>query len=123
MFRLIDGFETIDVDIPADEPAVSLERVRWLGRDFFKYKDFYTNMFASWMGDFDNPVINMRTVVSGPLKLRSMEPIERDIQLFKKALRHMPPTRRPSTASSRRSGWRSSSGTSTTRPTMTSWSR
>jgi 5-methyltetrahydropteroyltriglutamate--homocysteine methyltransferase len=85
MFQLIDGFETIDVHIPADEPAVSLERVRWLGRDFFKYEDFYTNMFATWMGDFDNPVINLRTVVSGPLKLRSTEPIEQDIQLFKKA--------------------------------------
>jgi methionine synthase II (cobalamin-independent) len=36
MFELIDGFETVDVDIPADEPAVSLERVRWLGRDFFE---------------------------------------------------------------------------------------
>ena len=86
MFQLIDGFETVDVHIPADEPAVSPERVRWLGRDFFKYEDFYTDMFATWMGDVDNPVINLRTVVGGPLKLRSMEPIEQDIQLFKKAL-------------------------------------
>jgi hypothetical protein len=43
-------------------------------------------MFATWMGDRDNPVINMRTVVSGPLRLRSTEPLEQDIQLFKKAL-------------------------------------
>jgi len=93
MFRLIDGFETIDAHIPADEPAVSLERVRWLGRDFFKYEDFYANMFATWMGSRDNPVINMRTVVSGPLKLRSTEPIEQDIQLFKKALAAHAPDR------------------------------
>lgn len=86
MFELIEGFETIDAGIPDTEPAVSLERVRWLGRDFFRYADFYDNMFSTWMANVDNPVINMRTVVSGPLKLRSMEPIERDIALFQQAL-------------------------------------
>jgi len=33
-------------DIPANEPAVSLERVRWLGRDFFKYTDCGTPWHA-----------------------------------------------------------------------------
>jgi 5-methyltetrahydropteroyltriglutamate--homocysteine methyltransferase len=86
MFQLIEGFETIAPNIPADEPPVSLERVRWLGRDFFKYEDFYADMFATMMGANDNPVMSMRTVVSGPLKLRSIEPFEQDIRLFKKAL-------------------------------------
>ena len=86
MFQLIDGFETVTPSIPAGEPAVSLERVRWLGRDFFTYGDFYADMFGTMMGDFDNPVMSMRTVVSGPLKLKSIEPFEQDIQLFKKAL-------------------------------------
>jgi 5-methyltetrahydropteroyltriglutamate--homocysteine methyltransferase len=86
VFQLVEGFETITPNIPAGEPPVSLERVRWLGRDFFRYEDFYADMFATMMGTADNPVMSMRTVVSGPLKLRSIEPFERDIQLFKKAL-------------------------------------
>src|SRR5579871_597245 len=43
IFRLVEGFETIDPHIPDDEPIVSLERVRWLSRDMLKYTDFYSN--------------------------------------------------------------------------------
>jgi 5-methyltetrahydropteroyltriglutamate--homocysteine methyltransferase len=86
MFQLIEGFEEIIPDIPADEPAVSLERVRWLGRDFFKYDHFYADMFATMMGEQENLALAPRTVVSGPLKLRGIEPFERDIKLFKQAL-------------------------------------
>ncbi|HVT71204.1 MAG TPA: hypothetical protein VHF26_25890 [Trebonia sp.] len=91
MFQLIEGFETVTPEIPPDEPAVSGERVRWVGRDFFRYEDFYADMFATMMGKTDNPLMSMRTIVSGPLKLKSTEPFERDIQLFKKALARYAP--------------------------------
>jgi len=87
VFRLVEGFETIDPHISDQEPVVSLERVRWLSRDMFTYADFYTDMFGSMMGRVrNNPAMSMRTVVTGPLKLRSLEPFEHDIQLFKEAL-------------------------------------
>jgi 5-methyltetrahydropteroyltriglutamate--homocysteine methyltransferase len=87
VFQLVEGFETIPFNIPADEPPVSLERVRWLGRDFFKYSDFYEDMFSHMMGrNAGNTLMSMRTVVNGPLKLKSIEPFEHDIALFKQAL-------------------------------------
>ncbi|MBV8087949.1 MAG: hypothetical protein JO247_24320 [Chloroflexi bacterium] len=91
VFRLVEGFETKQIDLPPNEPVVSLERVRWLSRDMLKYDDFYTDMFRTMAGGSrnvanNNPMLSMRTVVSGPLKLRSIEPFEHDIQLFKKAI-------------------------------------
>jgi 5-methyltetrahydropteroyltriglutamate--homocysteine methyltransferase len=87
IFQLVEGFETIPISLSADEPPVSLERVRWLSRDMLKYTDFYEDMFASMMGsNAGNPLMSMRTVVNGPLKLSSIEPFERDIALFKSAL-------------------------------------
>src|SRR6476659_4232521 len=41
IFRLVEGFETINPNMPAAEPVVSLERVRWLSRDMFRYTHFY----------------------------------------------------------------------------------
>lgn len=87
VFELVEGFETKEFHVPDSEPPVSLERVRWLSRDMLKYTDFYEDMFSSMMGrNTDNPIMSMRTVVNGPLKLRSTEPFENDIALFKKAL-------------------------------------
>ena len=84
IFRLVEGFETIDPNIPDEEPSVSLERVRWLSRDMFTYRDFYEDMFGGDEGRAaNNQRGSMRTVVNGPLKLRSIEPFEHDIQLFK----------------------------------------
>lgn len=92
IFRLVEGFETINFNLPANEPPVSAERVRWLSRDMLRYTDFYADMFGSRMGrGASNTLMSMRTVVNGPLKLRSIEPFEHDIQLFKKALQaHAP---------------------------------
>ncbi len=88
---MVEGFETVPIDLPADEPPVSLERVRWLSRDMLKYTDFYEDMFGSMMGgSATSRNRSMRTVVSGPLKLSSIEPFERDIALFKQALAACP---------------------------------
>lgn len=91
VFQQVEGFESVEVTLPESEPEVSLERVRWLGRDMFKYQDFYRDMFFG-MGGPTEPG-RMRTfptqprmVVNGPLKLRSIEPFEQDIALFKAAL-------------------------------------
>jgi 5-methyltetrahydropteroyltriglutamate--homocysteine methyltransferase len=95
IFRTVEGFETIDPNIPDEEPVVSLERVRWLSRDMFTYRDFYEDMFGARMARraANTPPRPMRTVVTGPLKLRSLEPFEQDIQLFKKALQTHAPDR------------------------------
>jgi 5-methyltetrahydropteroyltriglutamate--homocysteine methyltransferase len=92
VFRLVEGFESVDPMISADEPRVSLERTRWLGRDMFRYRDFYEDMFGAMGGRrATTPQPALRTVVTGPLKLRSIEPFEQDIRLFKNALQaHAP---------------------------------
>src|SRR5690242_11646199 len=73
VFRLVEGFQNINPNIAEDEPVVSLERVRWLSRDMFKYTAFYEDMFGSMGGrNRSNRPMNMRTVVKGPLKLRSL---------------------------------------------------
>ena len=97
MFELVEGFEMRPIRVPESEPPVSLERVRWLSRDMLTYTDFYQDMFAGMAGANGRTPPRasappMRTVVSGPLKLRSIEPFERDIQLFKKALAEHAPT-------------------------------
>jgi 5-methyltetrahydropteroyltriglutamate--homocysteine methyltransferase len=92
IFRLVEGFETINPNIPQEEPIVSLDRVRWLSRDMFTYRAFYEDMFGAMMGrGANNPLRSVRTVVTGPLKLRSLKPFEQDIRLFKTALQaHAP---------------------------------
>ena len=56
------------------------------------YRAFYEDMFAATMGrGANNPLGSTRTVVTGPLKLRSLEPFEQDIRLFRTALQtHAP---------------------------------
>lgn len=85
IFELVEGFETAPMTLPADEPVVSLERVRWLSRDMLRFNSFYSHMFADTMPS-ENPLLAMRTSVTGPLRLKSLEPFERDIQLFKEVL-------------------------------------
>jgi 5-methyltetrahydropteroyltriglutamate--homocysteine methyltransferase len=85
IFELVEGFETVPMDLPADEPVVSLERVRWLSRDMLRFRSFYTHMFANMMPS-DNRLMAMRTKVTRPLKLKSLERFEQDIRLFKQVL-------------------------------------
>lgn len=85
IFELVEGFETTPLNVAVHEPVVSLERVRWLSRDMLRFNSFYTHMFTDMMPS-ENRLMAMRTRVTGPLKLRSLEPFQRDIQLFKEVL-------------------------------------
>ena len=71
---------------------MSLERVRWLSRDMFTYSDFYETCSARWrVASRTTRAGRCAQSCRGPLKLRSLEPFEHDIQLFKNALQaHAP---------------------------------
>jgi 5-methyltetrahydropteroyltriglutamate--homocysteine methyltransferase len=90
-FGLMDGFEGRQVSLPEGEVFPSPKQVRWISREMKQFPDFYANMFEQT--NMGNPGARtaMRTVVTGPLKLRTLEPFERDIRMFKEILKKQAP--------------------------------
>jgi 5-methyltetrahydropteroyltriglutamate--homocysteine methyltransferase len=83
----VEGFDSIDPGLPAAEPLVSEERIRWLSRDMLVYKDFYNDMFERLAGGaVSSPLHLPRTVVTGPLRLKTLKPFADDIRQFKEVL-------------------------------------
>jgi len=87
LFGLIEGFETRQVDLPVGEPVPSPKVIRWISREMKQFPDFHYDMFEQTkMGDH-NARSGMKTVVVGALKLKTLEPFERDIRIFKEVLK------------------------------------
>ena len=86
LFGLIEGFENRQVSLPEGERVPSPKQIRWISREMEQFPDFYANMFEQ--ANMGNPRARsaMQTVVTGPLKLRTLEPFERDIRMFKEVL-------------------------------------
>jgi len=84
VYEAIDGFEVKPVELADGESFLSPRAIRWLPRDFERFPDFYTNMFER-LGDIANR-FKSRMCVTGPLKLKGLEPLKRDLQVFKQAL-------------------------------------
>jgi 5-methyltetrahydropteroyltriglutamate--homocysteine methyltransferase len=91
LFGLLDGVTQEPVKRAPDESILTTRSIRWLPREMLKFQDFYLSMFER-MGiggssTADQPDrLATRPVVTGPLKLRSMEPLERDLAIFKEVL-------------------------------------
>jgi 5-methyltetrahydropteroyltriglutamate--homocysteine methyltransferase len=86
LFGLIEGFENRQVSLPEGQRVPSPKQIRWISREMEQFPDFYANMFEQT--NLGNPRARsaMQTVVTGPLKLRTVEPFERDIRMFKEIL-------------------------------------
>jgi 5-methyltetrahydropteroyltriglutamate--homocysteine methyltransferase len=84
VYQVIDGFETKPVELAADETFLSPRAIRWLPRDMQRFPDFYTDMYERR----GTPLNRFRTrmCVTGPLKLKTLEPLKRDLKLFKNAM-------------------------------------
>src|SRR4051812_45074419 len=84
VYEAIDGFETRPIELAAGESFLSPRVIRWLPRDMERFPDFYTNMHER-MGNVANR-LRSRMYVTGPLKLKTLEPLKHDLQIFKDAL-------------------------------------
>ena len=82
MYEAIEGFETKPVELAEGESFLSPRAIRWLPREMQQFPDFYTSMFER-LGQTNR---RTRICVTGPLKLKSLEPLQRDLQVFKTAL-------------------------------------
>ncbi|MBV9595713.1 MAG: epoxyalkane--coenzyme M transferase [Chloroflexi bacterium] len=85
VYEAIEGFETKPVELAEGESFLSPRAIRWLPRDMLRFPDFYTNMFERMWGGSNR--FRTRMCVTGPLKLKSLEPVQRDLEIFKNALR------------------------------------
>jgi 5-methyltetrahydropteroyltriglutamate--homocysteine methyltransferase len=85
VYEAIEGFESRPVELAEGESFLSPRAIRWLPRDMQRYPDFYTNMFERMWGGPNR--LRTRMCVTGPLKLKTLEPLKRDLQIFKDALR------------------------------------
>ncbi|HEY2593702.1 MAG TPA: epoxyalkane--coenzyme M transferase [Chloroflexota bacterium] len=83
VYEAIEGFETKPVELAEGESFLSPRAIRWLPRDMQRYPDFYTDMYTRR----GTPPERFRTrlCVTGPLKLKTLEPLQRDLQRFKAA--------------------------------------
>jgi 5-methyltetrahydropteroyltriglutamate--homocysteine methyltransferase len=87
VYEAIDGFETKPVELADGESFLSPNVIRWLPRDMQRFPDFYTSMYERMGRQPDSsPRFRTRTCVTGPLKLKTLEPLKRDLQLFKDAM-------------------------------------
>ena len=84
VYEALDGFEARPVELEDGESFLSPRAIRWLPRDMQRYPDFYTNMFERMWGTSSR--FRTRMCVTGPLKLKSLEPVQRDLRIFKAAL-------------------------------------
>jgi hypothetical protein len=85
VYEAIEGFETTPVELAEGESFLSPRAIRWLPRDMQRFPDFYTNMLERMWGGSNR--LRTRMCVTGPLKLKTLEPLKRDLQIFKNALR------------------------------------
>jgi 5-methyltetrahydropteroyltriglutamate--homocysteine methyltransferase len=91
LFSLLEGVTQETVQLEPNESILTTKAIRWLPREMLTFEDFYQSMFERMgMGgassaDRPNPM-RTRPVVTGPLKLKSMEPLERDLKIFKEVL-------------------------------------
>jgi 5-methyltetrahydropteroyltriglutamate--homocysteine methyltransferase len=88
VFELLEGVEYKPAEFTPGESYVSPKTIRYLSRDMLKFQDFYEDMYArrgSVPTSSSDPRLN-RPVVTGPLKLKTMEPLEEDLKTFKAAL-------------------------------------
>jgi 5-methyltetrahydropteroyltriglutamate--homocysteine methyltransferase len=91
LFGLLEGVTQEPVKREPGDSILSTEAIRWLPREMLRFQDFYLNMFERMgMGgsaSSDQPDrFSSRPVTTGPLKLRSMEPLEQDLAIFKEVL-------------------------------------
>jgi 5-methyltetrahydropteroyltriglutamate--homocysteine methyltransferase len=72
------------VDLAEDESFINPKAIRWLPRDMLRFPDFYADMYVRR----GTPRSRFRTriCVTGPLKLKTLEPLKRDVQIFKDAM-------------------------------------
>jgi hypothetical protein len=83
-YEAIDGFETKPVELSQGASFLSPRAIRWFPRDMERFPDFYTNMYER-MG-MATSRFRTRMCVTGPFKLKTLEPLKRDLQIFKDAL-------------------------------------
>jgi 5-methyltetrahydropteroyltriglutamate--homocysteine methyltransferase len=85
VYEAIEGFETKPVDLADGESFLSPRVIRWFPRDMHRFPDFYANMYERMGGPANR--FRTRMCVTGPLKLKTLEPLKRDLEIFKDALR------------------------------------
>ena len=91
LFGLLEGVTQELVERDPEESILSTKMIRWLPREMLKFQDFYLSMFerlgmgGSSSSDQPDPLAT-KPVVTGPLRLKSMEPLERDLAIFKEVL-------------------------------------
>jgi len=90
-YQVIEGFELKPVDVSDGESILSPNVMRFALRSWHQFSDFYLDMFerlgfSSEGGKFP-PMFANRQVVTGPFKLKTLEPFQRDIEIFKQALK------------------------------------
>jgi 5-methyltetrahydropteroyltriglutamate--homocysteine methyltransferase len=83
VYDVIEGFEAKPLDLAEGESFLSPRVIRWFPRDMQRFPDFYANMYER-MGRTTR--FRTRMCVTGPLKLKTLEPVKRDLQIFKNAL-------------------------------------
>jgi 5-methyltetrahydropteroyltriglutamate--homocysteine methyltransferase len=83
VYDAIEGFESKPVELRDGESFLSPRAIRWLPRDMERFPDFYANMFERMTGPNR---LRTRWCVTGPLKLKSLVPVQRDLQIFKTAM-------------------------------------
>src|SRR5258708_37195819 len=84
VYEAIEGFETKPVDLADGESFLSPRVIRWFPRDMQRFPDFYANMYERMGGPANR--FRTRMCVTCPLKLKTLEPLKRDLQVFKAAL-------------------------------------
>ena len=83
VYDVIEGFEAKPLELAEGESFLSPRVIRWFPRDMQRFPDFYANMYER-MGLTNR--FRARMCVTGPLRLKTLEPVKRDLQIFKNAL-------------------------------------
>jgi 5-methyltetrahydropteroyltriglutamate--homocysteine methyltransferase len=82
-FDSVEGIEVVDANLPDSVPFVSIERIPWVSREMLTHPGFYADTMAM-TGTGRAP--GKKTVVTGPLKLKTLEPLAEDLAIFKDVL-------------------------------------
>src|SRR5207237_10926457 len=82
-YKEIEGLKTKQNKIAEDDSFLKPRVIRWIPRDMQRFPDFYANMYER-MGLTNR--FRTRMCVRGPLRLKTLEPVKRDLQIFKNAL-------------------------------------
>ena len=84
LYEAIEGFELHPVELQPGESFFSPKAIRWFFRDYEKFPDFHENMWER-LGEGDQ-ARRTRVSVTGPFKLKTLEPLKHDLQHFTAAL-------------------------------------